>query len=280
MTYRKAALFSWISLFFMFVSCLPKQEVLQNPTARTRRGPTVTPQSPAIVSQTGLEYIARYRQIAVDEMHLHGIPASIKLAQAILESGNGNSRLAREANNHFGIKCATDWKGPRIYHDDDEKDDCFRSYATPEASFRDHSLFLLRPRYEKLFTLDPRDYRGWAHGLKEAGYATNPRYAELLIGLIERYELYRYDAVGAFPAEAKTGAIAGTGTVAGGTSSAETVNASTHRKRVAMRVHEVVPGDTATGIAAKYGLSVPELLEINGLKHSDLHPGQLLVVSR
>ncbi|MDD4919397.1 MAG: glucosaminidase domain-containing protein [Bacteroidales bacterium] len=139
------------------------------------------------------QYIDTYKGIAVGQMHRYGIPASIILAQGCLESGNGNSRLAREANNHFGIKCH-DWEGDRIYHDDDTLQECFRKYRTAEDSYYDHSEFLrTRPRYSNLFLLDRTDYTSWANGLKQAGYATNPRYAQLLIELIEQYDLHQYD---------------------------------------------------------------------------------------
>lgn len=139
-------------------------------------------------------YIEKYKNIAIREMQMYGIPASITLAQGILESGDGTSDLAREGNNHFGIKCHSDWNGRRMYKDDDEDDECFRVYDHAEASFRDHSLFLKeRSRYERLFRLDPYDYEAWAEGLKDCGYATNRRYPELLIGIIEDYELYKYD---------------------------------------------------------------------------------------
>ncbi len=142
---------------------------------------------------TAEEYIEQWREVAVAKMKEHGIPASITLAQGLLESGNGNSMLAREANNHFGIKCTPDWKGGRVYHDDDRKDDCFRKYRDAADSYEDHSRFLGRPRYADLFTLKPTDYKGWAHGLKTAGYATDPRYPQKLIELIERYELHTLD---------------------------------------------------------------------------------------
>jgi len=139
------------------------------------------------------QYIDTYKGIAVAQMHRYGIPASIILAQGCLESGNGNSRLAREANNHFGIKCH-DWEGDRIYHDDDALQECFRKYRTAEDSYYDHSEFLrTRPRYANLFLLERTDYTSWANGLKEAGYATNPSYARLLIELIEQYGLHQYD---------------------------------------------------------------------------------------
>jgi LysM repeat protein len=126
-------------------------------------------------------------------MKLHQIPASITLAQGILESGSGNSNLATLANNHFGIKCHSTWTGKTYYQDDDEKDECFRKYKNAMQSFEDHSNFLKKRRYEPLFKLKITDYKGWAKGLKKAGYATNPKYPKLLIGLIERYNLELYD---------------------------------------------------------------------------------------
>lgn len=142
---------------------------------------------------TAEEYIEQWKEVAVRKMKEHGIPASITLAQGLLESGNGNSTLAREANNHFGIKCTPDWTGGKVYHDDDKKDDCFRKYKDASQSYEDHAKFLKRPRYASLFELKPTDYKGWAHGLKRAGYATDPNYAPKLISLIERYELHKLD---------------------------------------------------------------------------------------
>lgn len=139
------------------------------------------------------EYIEKYKHIAMAEMRESGVPASIKLAQALLESGFGNSELAVKANNHFGIKCHG-WTGMHYYYDDDEPEECFRKYTDPIQSFLDHSEFLItRPWYAFLFDLDPTDFEAWAHGLKDAGYATNPRYAQLLIRLINEHELYRFD---------------------------------------------------------------------------------------
>jgi LysM repeat protein len=138
-------------------------------------------------------YIQQWKQVAMDKMKQHGIPASITLAQGLLESRNGQSVLASEGNNHFGIKCTPDWTGARMYHDDDKKDDCFRKYKRAEESFEDHSRFLQRPRYAALFELKPTDHKGWAHGLKKAGYATDPRYPHKLMDLIERYELDKFD---------------------------------------------------------------------------------------
>ena len=141
-----------------------------------------------------VKYIHQYKDVAINEMRKYRIPASITLAQGILESGWGLSELANKSNNHFGIKCKSSWKGKKVYHDDDEKGECFRKYDSPEDSYRDHSMFLNDgPRYEFLFKLSISDYKGWAHGLKKAGYATNPKYAHILIDLIELYDLSKYD---------------------------------------------------------------------------------------
>lgn len=143
---------------------------------------------------TASDYVDRYKDIAIREMDAYGIPASITLAQGILESGKGNSTLARKANNHFGIKCHKGWSGKTFYMDDDAKNECFRSYRDVETSFEDHSKFLTtRNRYAFLFDLKKTDYKGWAKGLKKAGYATNPHYARLLIKIIEENELHQYD---------------------------------------------------------------------------------------
>lgn len=143
------------------------------------------------------QYIDTYKYIAMEEMQSTGIPASIKLAQGILESRYGNSELSLNSNNHFGIKCHTGWTGRRYYHDDDRKQECFRVYKDPSQSWRDHSEFLTgRSRYAFLFSYDSDDYKNWAHGLKKAGYATNPSYAKLLIDLIERHQLNRFDQPG------------------------------------------------------------------------------------
>ncbi len=145
-------------------------------------------------NQLVLDYIDSYSGIAIREMIDYKIPASITLAQGIIESGSGQSELAKQSNNHFGIKCHNDWEGDKVYYDDDAKGECFRKYDHVEDSYHDHSEFLSsKQRYAELFTLDPDDYKGWAKGLKAAGYATNPKYADMLINLIEEYELYKYD---------------------------------------------------------------------------------------
>lgn len=139
------------------------------------------------------KYIKTYSDLAVQHQKKYKIPASITLAQGLLESGAGQSDLARRSNNHFGIKCHSDWRGGRVYHDDDLRGECFRKYKRVEDSYEDHSKFLLRSRYERLFDLKITDYKGWARGLQKCGYATDRAYANKLIKVIEDYELYRYD---------------------------------------------------------------------------------------
>lgn len=203
-------------------------------------------------------YIKSYKDIAQKEMTLYNIPASITLAQGILESGSGKGRLSVEANNHFGIKCHT-WTGAKIYHDDDKKGECFRKYNSPKYSFRDHSLFLTsRKRYASLFDLDVSNYKGWARGLKAAGYATDRKYPQKLIGLIERYELYKYDdeVLGRNPSERKF---------------SEAVEESN-------TFHVVVKGDTLYGISKRYNLTVKELQTLNNMKGTNIAIGQELKV--
>jgi LysM repeat protein len=151
---------------------------------------TAQAQSPKAVA----DYVEKYKKIAIEEMKVTGIPASVTLAQGIHESGCGCSVLALKSNNHFGIKCHNEWTGVTYHHDDDQPQECFRVYTCPEESFKDHSDFLKnRPRYSGLFKLSPTDYKGWARGLKAAGYATNPHYPEIIIKLIEDYKLYELD---------------------------------------------------------------------------------------
>lgn len=145
------------------------------------------------LSPSYLDYIAKYKDIAILHQQEYGIPASITLAQGLLESGAGLSDLATVANNHFGIKCHKDWVGNGFYKDDDEKNECFRSYDNVETSFEDHARFLKKKRYEVLFTYQVTDYKSWAQGLKQCGYATDPNYPDKLIGVIEKYQLFLYD---------------------------------------------------------------------------------------
>lgn len=198
-------------------------------------------------------YISIYSDIAQNEMKLYDIPASITLAQGILESGSGKGRLAREANNHFGIKCH-EWTGARIYHDDDKSQECFRKYKEAKYSFRDHSLFLLeRRRYSGLFELRKDDYKRWAKGLRAAGYATDKKYPDKLISLIERYELYKFDVV----------------------DSAQISNQEPNEKLE----HVVVKGDTLYSISKRFDLTVEELQELNNLKNNELKIGQVLTLT-
>lgn len=149
----------------------------------------------AFSQQTRTQYIEKYQKLAIEEMQRTGIPASIKMAQACLESSNGNSELSQKSNNHFGIKCKSNWTGPSVKWDDDERNECFRKYNTVEESYIDHSNFLVNsPRYAALFQLSPTDYVGWAHGLKAAGYATAPDYAQRVIKIIVENKLYLFDS--------------------------------------------------------------------------------------
>jgi len=145
---------------------------------------------------TAGDYLSLWKDEAIYQMAAHGVPASITLAQGMLESGNGNSRLAIDGNNHFGIKCHSDWTGKTIREDDETRAECFRKYSNARESFDDHSVFLKKKRYVSLFELKVTDYKGWAHGLKQCGYATNPQYPQLLIRLIETHSLAQYDEIG------------------------------------------------------------------------------------
>src|ERR1700744_6333646 len=190
----------YLSLLFLITlllaSCAVHNGLISNREARKNNQDVQRTNNQSIAGYTpytSLTYIEKFKTIAIQEMNLYGIPASITLAQGLFESGSGNAELARVANNHFGIKCTSDWKGKGYYKDDDSHNDCFRVYDRPEDSFRDHSEFLKRPRYAKLFQLDKNDYVGWANGLKAAGYATNPNYPTLLINIIKKYNLDQYD---------------------------------------------------------------------------------------
>ena len=203
------------------------------------------------------DYIEHFAPIAKEEMRLYKIPASITMAQAVLESGAGNGNLTRKANNHFGIKCHN-WTGDVVYHDDDAKGECFRKYRDPKYSFRDHSLFLTgRSRYADLFDLDPDDYKGWARGLRKAGYATDRKYPEKLIAIIERYAMYNYDAE-----------VLGT-----------KIKEYKPEPSNAVSIHTVKKGETLYSISRMYNLTVDELKKNNGLKNNTISIGQQLNVT-
>lgn len=231
-------------------------------------------------SVSGNQYIEKYKNVAIAEMNKYGIPASIKLAQALLESGSGNSYLATEANNHFGIKCGGIWKGKSVTRPDDNINDCFRVYDNAEQSFRDHSEFLLRKRYSDLFLLSKDDYKGWAKGLKAAGYATNPRYPELLIDMIERYELYKYDRSETVVEKEKREVIVEKEIVQNTNETPAIVKTEQIKSPVAMRIHEVKAKDTMYSLSKQYGITVEQIKELNGLLDTNLAIGQLLVISK
>lgn len=154
---------------------------------------TIAPTTHRTTTSTYHRYVKTYSSLAIEQQNKYKIPASITLAQGLLESGAGQSSLAKKSNNHFGIKCHSDWKGGRVYHNDDRKGECFRKYKNVGDSYEDHSRFLLRSRYSRLFDLKITDYKGWAKGLQKCGYATDRAYANKLIKVIEDYELYHYD---------------------------------------------------------------------------------------
>ena len=193
-------------------------------------------------------YIQKYKDLAVEHMVDYSIPASITLAQGILESGSGESDLAVESNNHFGIKCHRDWEGERSYYDDDEENECFRKYKTVSESYLDHSLFLKnKSRYSELFSLKITDYKGWARGLKKAGYATDPKYPQKLIDLIERYELYKYD------------------------------NIVLKKKN---KQYKVRRGDTLYSISKKFSMPVSLIKKLNNLEGENLSVGQTIIIKK
>lgn len=200
------------------------------------------------------KYIEDFKDIAKNNMKQHGIPASIIMAQGILESGAGFGRLCIEGNNHFGIKCHTDWKGETIIHDDDAIGECFRKYVHPSESYRDHALFLTkRKRYESLFKLDKGDYYAWANGLKQAGYATDSLYPTKLVGIIERYELYKLD-----------NEVLGRNFV------------PTPKAQLAQEDGEytIQKGDTLYSLSKKFNITVDELKRLNNITDTAISIGQ------
>ncbi|MDE3742745.1 glucosaminidase domain-containing protein [Maribacter polysaccharolyticus] len=203
------------------------------------------------------EYIDTFSEISQYEMKAYGIPASITLAQGLLESGYGKGELAVKTNNHFGIKCHKGWQGDYDYHDDDEKGECFRKYNHPMYSYRDHSEFLTsRARYAFLFNYGSTDYERWAKGLREAGYATDRKYPQKLIYLIEKYKLYRFDK----------GVRLDNAIVAA------------EPKVMANKVHVVKKGDTLYSISRRYFISVDEIKRINNMNSNNLAIGQKITI--
>lgn len=245
---------------------------------------TAKKDNPNPISYSTVSYIDAFKTIAIAEMNKYGIPASITLAQGILESGSGSSDLAKYANNHFGIKCTSDWKGKAYYKDDDQRDDCFRVYKDPQESYKDHSEFLKRKRYAALFELDKNDYRNWAIGLKNAGYATNPKYPDLLINIIEKYQLYQYDQ-----SESEREKLAREDKVF------KEINANIPNEKKLYtpvtvapkdppktlengKLHTVQQGETLYKISQLYKISVDELKTLNQLPDNNIKIGQKLQV--
>jgi len=213
--------------------------------------------------QKAQAYIDKFAPIAQDEMRQYQIPASITLAQGILESGVGFGRLALDGNNHFGIKCHRGWNGGKVFHDDDAKGECFRTYDDPAESYRDHSIFLSgRQRYAFLFKLNKKDYIAWAKGLKKAGYATDPKYPKKIISIIERYKLYKYDSK--------------KGVKIVKNEKIDTVIFKNKKNNI----HSVEVGDTLYSIALKYSISVDDIVKENKLKNNTIYKGQELIIPK
>nr|WP_315196288.1 glucosaminidase domain-containing protein [uncultured Flavobacterium sp.] len=214
-------------------------------------------------------YIVQYSGVAMSNMKTYGIPASIILAQGILESGAGQSDLATNANNHFGIKCHNDWTGDTVYKDDDVANECFRKYNQASESFKDHAMVLTgKTRYANLFTLPKGDYKAWAKGLREAGYATDPRYPEKLINYIELYNLHEYDAK-----------VLGKASKKGESKKEETkVLIQDDFGADQASLYEIQKGDTFYSVSKKFNLTVEELKQKNNLTENALSIGQKLIV--
>ena len=239
--------------------------------------------NPNYTDFTTLSYIQAFKTVAIEEMNTYGIPASITLAQGIIESGSGNSSLAKYANNHFGIKCTSEWKGKAYYKDDDQSNDCFRVYKDARESYKDHSEFLKRKRYSALFELDKNDYVNWAKGLKQAGYATNPRYPDMLINTIEKYQLHQYDQPESEPDKIKREDRVFTQinanipketkkfTPVPTPPSKEVINTTDPN-------YVVQKGDTLYNIAKRYNMTVDELKSLNGIADDGVKIGQKLIV--
>lgn len=226
---------------------------------------------------TSLEYIERFKAIAIQEMNSYGIPASITLAQGLFESGSGNSDLAVIANNHFGIKCGSTWTGESYYKNDDSINDCFRVYANPEESFRDHSEFLKKKNYARLFELDKNDFKGWAYGLKACGYATNPKYPQLLLNIIDKYDLSQYDRpegeVQKIKREDRVLAEINDNIGKPQPDSISKVNPE-------IKTYTIKQGDTLYNISKRFGITVDELKALNNMADNNIHIGQKLVVAK
>jgi flagellum-specific peptidoglycan hydrolase FlgJ len=243
----------------------PRKTNTTKPIVNKTTTETIESTSKTIVTSDLIKgYIFQYKAIAMSNMKNYGIPASIILAQGILESGAGNGDLALSANNHFGIKCYKDWTGETAYHDDDTTQECFRKYNNPEESYRDHARILNeRKRYASLFSLPNGDYEAWAKGLKAAGYATDPKYPDKLISYIERYNLHQYD-------------VQVLGTKYTPIVKKVDNNLTLENKNIAL--YEVQKSDTFYSISKKFNLTIEELKLKNNLTDNILSIGQKLIV--
>jgi hypothetical protein len=226
---------------------------------------------------TVYEYIDRFKGIAIQEMNLYGIPASITLAQGLFESGNGNSELARVANNHFGIKANSDWRGAVYFKNDDKPNEAFRVYKIAEDSFRDHSEFLKKKNYAFLFELEKNDFIGWAYGLKKAGYATNPQYPQLLINIIQKYNLNKFDAPESAVQKIKREDRVFTQI---DKNIGQSVKDSLINSTPDSKLYTVVQGDTLFNISKRFGLTVDQLRAMNNMADNNIKIGQKLVVAK
>ena len=222
------------------------------------------------------EYIDSFKVVAMQEMRMHGVPASITLGQGVLESASGNSKLAKNCNNHFGIKCRSTWTGAFCLADDDAKDECFRGYPSVYESYRDHSLFLKNSkRYFPLFELSATDYKGWATGLREAGYATNPSYATILIGVIEKYHLGLFDSMVVmcddYVIPSESGGNTNNNPNAGNSAMAGVSEVNGIQAIIAK------PGETPEALAARYNLGIWQIYKYNDIEKGQmLNPGEII----
>jgi flagellum-specific peptidoglycan hydrolase FlgJ len=267
---KKTFLFG-ISILLFMNSCGSSKKISSSKKTKSKNdNPVVKVSNPATDNKANesldfniLKYIAKYKDISKKEMKDYGVPTSITLAQGILESQSGNSNLATQGNNHFGIKCHKNWRGQTILHDDDESQECFRKYLNPEESFKDHSQFLAtRKRYAFLFRLPKTDYESWARGLKRAGYATDPSYPEKLIYIIEKYNLNKLDKEVLESMSVKVDEI-------------NSLNKNKKKKFV----YEVKEGETLFTISQKYNIPVKDIQRINNLNDFDIYEGQIIVLT-
>lgn len=243
-----------LSLLLLLINCISLAQVKWNSSYQT--------------------YIDMYKDLAIEQMLKHRIPASITLAQGLLESGAGKSTLAVMGNNHFGIKCHN-WAGPSMRKNDDAPDECFRVYDNPRESYEDHSIFLERDRYKKLFSYNLTDYRSWAYGLKECGYATNPVYAQTLISIIETYKLYEYDKAKTYDHFVLNHSVTGKNTVLEGQQPHQLYAYNKNYYVMARR------GDTFYSLGKELGISASKLAKYNERdKHEELADGDVVYLMK